>query len=107
MNGSVSFAITLLAIAQIVALVAGQARFYALCLDITLKNAYFFLFLPIITLVVISFLLMIGILPPSLSDELYAISTFAGQLVMLSAVYKLMKGSCSTSLRLDETPTSA
>lgn len=104
MTGPYFLAIILLVIAQVVALVSGQARFYALCLDITLKQAYVYLFLPLITLVVVRLLLRAGILPDSLSDEVYSISTFVGQLGMLYAVYNLMKGSCNTSLKLQETP---
>lgn len=104
MNGSILFAVILLAVAQIVAIVAGQARFYALCLDVTLRQAYLFLFLPFITFLIVGLLLNMGILPASLSNEVYSMSTFVGQLGMLYAVYKLMSGSCSTSLKVEETP---
>ena len=101
MNGSVVFAITLVAIAQLVALVAGQARFYALCLDITLKKAYLFLLIPVLTILVVGVLLMVGILPASWSDDVFAISTLVAQLGLLYAVYKLMNGSCATSLKVE------
>lgn len=98
MNGLVILTYVLMIIAQIAAIIAGQARFYALCLDISLKKAYLFLFLPLITLLVVGIMLRYGLLPYSWSDELYAMSSFVGQVGMLYAVFKLMTGSCKTTI---------
>lgn len=100
MSAPTVIAVIIVIIAQLVALFAGQARFYALCLDVTLKRAYMFLFLPVITALLVYFLIRIGLLPSSLSDEIFALSSIVGQLGTLYAVYKLMNGSCSASLKV-------
>ena len=92
---------TLVAIAQIIAIVAGQARFYALCLDVTLKRAYLFMFLPIFVAIFVQVLLYFKIPMLSLidTDDVWAFSSFIGQVGTLYAVYKLMNNTCSNSIK--------
>ena len=89
--------IVILIIAQITAFIAGQARFYAMCLNIGLARGYLYLFSP-----AIAGILTVLILPKlgleSLYDEILSLVAIASQLGLLLSVYRLTMGTCSKSI---------
>lgn len=99
MKGSLILSIILSIIANIIAITAGVARFYSLCLDVTLGRGYTIVFLPLITLCLVVMLIRMGILPSEYSDELMGGSALLGQLLLMFAVYRLMTGTCKSEIR--------
>lgn len=87
-----------LIVTQIIALIAGQARFYSLCLKVSLKNGYLFLFLPAIVALIVWVLVSMNVIPLSWKDEIMLATTILGQVATLVAIYRLLSGNCGVCL---------
>ena len=84
-------------VAQITALIASQARFYAMCLNVGLAKGYLFLFAPLVASILFYVILpRLGL--GSLVDEARSFVILASQLGLLISIYRLSKGNCRNTV---------
>ena len=86
------------AIGQLVALSAGQARLYALCMKTPLGIGYAIVYLPLIVGLIILVGVTSKLLPPQYSDEAWAIGSVLSSICLYVTVFRLALGKCSHTL---------
>jgi len=91
----------LVAISHVIGYVSGQAGWYRDCLNVSKSMGYKIVFLPTIVFLIVAVLLGIGILPWSLTDEVYGLATLLSAALVMLAAYRQVRGQCSPSCSTD------
>lgn len=87
-----------LLVANVAAFLAGQARFYALCLNMSVGTGYLIFLLPIVLSILVLTMVSFEMIPREHMGVMMAIASGLGQLVTLYAAFRLMTGGCYKSL---------
>lgn len=81
---------------QIFAQIVGLRNWYSDCLSISRKQALVVVFMPLLIGLVILLLLGIGILPYSLSDEVWTFGGLVATVLLYVATVQQLRGKCDS-----------
>lgn len=81
---------------QIFAQIVGLRNWYRDCLSISRKQALVVVFMPLLIGLLILFLLGIGIMPLSLSDEVWTVGGLVATALMYVATVQQLRGKCDS-----------